>query len=151
MEADDLAKITNYAEYLERHPPIHRVEIFENTSWSCVHGIERWRGNCGCNSGGHPGWTQEWRGRSGRRWTGCATRWRRSSKKRRGRLLKDPWAARDDYISVVLDRSPAEHRSLLSRHTPRGIRAGGARHRAQAARTATARHADVHELRLVFR
>jgi hypothetical protein len=49
IESNPLAQLTNYAEYLEWHPPIHRVEIFENSSWSCTHGIERWRGNGGCN------------------------------------------------------------------------------------------------------
>ena len=56
-----LAKITNYGEFLEKHPPTHQVEIFENSSWSCVHGVERWRSNCGCNSGGHGDWNQTWR------------------------------------------------------------------------------------------
>ena len=43
IESKDLAEITNYGQYLEFHPPTHEVEIFENTSWSCIHGIERWR------------------------------------------------------------------------------------------------------------
>lgn len=61
IEAQGLARITNYGEYLEKHPPTHQVEIYENSSWSCVHGVERWRNDCGCQSGMHHGWTQSWR------------------------------------------------------------------------------------------
>ena len=62
IEENGLAKLTNYGEYLEKFPPAHDVEIFENTAWSCAHGVGRWKENCGCNSGGHGGWNQEWRG-----------------------------------------------------------------------------------------
>lgn len=61
IESRQLARITNYGEYLANHPPTHEVEIISNTSWSCMHGVERWRGDCGCNSGMKPGWTQHWR------------------------------------------------------------------------------------------
>jgi len=61
IRSREWAQITNYGEFLEKHPPTHQVEIFENSSWSCVHGIERWRAHCGCNSGGHGGWNQQWR------------------------------------------------------------------------------------------
>ncbi len=54
-------EITNYATYLEKYPPKYEVKIIENSSWSCAHGIERWRSNCGCSTGGGPGWNQEWR------------------------------------------------------------------------------------------
>ncbi|WP_051617048.1 DUF3536 domain-containing protein [Desulfonatronovibrio hydrogenovorans] len=53
--------LTNYASYLEQHPPEYQVRIREKTSWSCIHGVERWREDCGCKDGGHPHWNQRWR------------------------------------------------------------------------------------------
>jgi hypothetical protein len=52
IESSGLAKVTNYGEFLERHPAEHDAEVLENTAWSCVHGVGRWNTNCGCNSGG---------------------------------------------------------------------------------------------------
>src|SRR5205085_262539 len=60
LEEKHLAKLTNYGEFLQKNPPAHEVEVLENTSWSCSHGIERWRSHCGCNSG-RDGWSQLWR------------------------------------------------------------------------------------------
>ncbi|NLV96406.1 MAG: DUF3536 domain-containing protein [Desulfovibrionales bacterium] len=57
----DQVQMTNYAAYLAAHPPTHEVLIYENTSWSCVHGLERWKTHCGCSTGGHPDWMQDWR------------------------------------------------------------------------------------------
>ncbi len=54
--------LTNYAAYLAAHPPMREVRIREQSSWSCVHGVERWRADCGCTAGGHPEWNQAWRG-----------------------------------------------------------------------------------------
>jgi hypothetical protein len=54
-------KLTNYASYLEENPPQDQVRIREKTSWSCVHGIQRWQDDCGCRDGGHPDWNQRWR------------------------------------------------------------------------------------------
>ncbi len=104
LEVSNGVKLTNYGEYLERHPPTHEVEIVENTAWSCSHGIERWRSNCGCNSG-RQGWNQEWRGPLRK-----ALDWLRDSltphfERKAAPLLKDPWDARDEYVRVILDRS----------------------------------------------
>ncbi len=105
IEANDLATLVNYAQYLDLHPPDHEVRIFDNSSWSCIHGIERWRTNCGCNTGGRSEWNQEWRGP-----LRASLDWLRDEMTARfeeqaSLLFSDPWACRDGYISVVLDRT----------------------------------------------
>lgn len=106
IKKDKTANLTNYGEYLEKFPPVYEAEIFENTSWSCAHGVERWRSNCGCNSGGNAGWSQQWRGplRSALDW--LRDELGKPFEEACRELLKDPWASRDDYINVILDRRP---------------------------------------------
>ncbi len=113
-------KVTIYGEILERHPPQYEVEIFENSSWSCVHGIERWRAHCGCNSG-RDGWTQHWRAplREALNW--LRDELARIYEREITRYLRDGWAARDDYICVILDRSEANVESFLTRHALREL------------------------------
>ncbi len=124
IQSDNLASLTNYAEYLEKCPPTSQVEIFDNTSWSCAHGVERWWKDCGCNSGGHQGWNQAWRTplREGLDWLrdNLAPHY----EKKAGQFLKDPWAARNDYIQLILDRSPETAAQFLERHAARKLEAG---------------------------
>jgi alpha-amylase/alpha-mannosidase (GH57 family) len=106
IEARKIARLTNYGEYLAKHPPTQQAEIWERTAWSCSHGVERWNSNCGCSSGGYPNWNQEWRMPLRH-----AFDWLRDSlavdfEKKGKELLRDPWAARDEYIQIILDRSP---------------------------------------------
>jgi len=121
VESRGLAHITNYGEFLERHPPTHEVEVIENTSWSCVHGVERWRRGCGCTTGQHPGWNQEWRAPLRQ-----AVDWLRDTLSPRyeeaaRRYLRDPWMARDNYIEVVLDRSQQTVERFLARRALRAL------------------------------
>ncbi|HEY1817546.1 MAG TPA: DUF3536 domain-containing protein [Kofleriaceae bacterium] len=100
-------RLTNYAEFRAKVPATWEVLLVENSSWSCAHGISRWRDDCGCNSGGHPGWNQRWR-----RPLRDAFDWLRdqvaSALDSVGALLfRDPWAARDAYIDVLLERARA--------------------------------------------
>lgn len=109
-------RLTNYAEFLANHPPTHEVEIVENTAWSCAHGVGRWKEDCGCRAASRPGWTQQWRGP-----LRAALDWLRDEvaalyEKAAAKLFKDPWAARDAYIDVVLNRSADNVTAFLARH-----------------------------------
>ncbi len=120
LEATAGVRLTNYGQYLERHPPAHEVEILENSAWSCPHGLGRWQGHCGCNTG-RPGWAQHWRGP-----LRAALDWLRDElaplyETHAGKLFRDPWAARDDYIDVVLDRRPATVDAFLRCHAGRAL------------------------------
>jgi len=106
IEKNKLVDITIYGEYLEKHPAEYEVEIMEATSWSCAHGVERWRSNCGCRIGGiHQDWTQEWRAplREALDWL------RDEMMPLYVQYIQDfhisPWSIRDAYIDVILDRS----------------------------------------------
>jgi alpha-amylase/alpha-mannosidase (GH57 family) len=105
IEKNNLAKLTIYGEYLERHPPEYEVEIIENSSWSCLHGIERWRADCGCNSGTNPGWRQEWRGPLREALDWLRERTAVVYERELSVFVDDPWAIRNAYIEVILDRS----------------------------------------------
>ncbi len=108
--------ITNYGEYLERHPPTHEVEVLEGSSWSCVHGVERWRSDCGCHSGAQPEWNQGWRAPLRQAIDSLRAEIDAAYEDGARVLFADPWAARDDYIRVVLDRQESTVRSFLADH-----------------------------------
>lgn len=98
-------KIVNYAEYLELNPPEMEVDIKQASSWSCFHGVGRWKEDCGCSTGGHPGWNQKWR-----KPLRTALDYLRDElihiyEKEGKHYFKNPWSVRNNYIDVILDRS----------------------------------------------
>jgi alpha-amylase/alpha-mannosidase (GH57 family) len=104
--------LTNPAAFRDCCPPTDEVEIVERTSWSCVHGVERWQADCGCKTGGEAGWTQAWR-----KPLRAAIDWLRDElaelyESRAGEVLRDPWAARDRYVACLLD--PARTEAFLT-------------------------------------
>jgi alpha-amylase/alpha-mannosidase (GH57 family) len=116
IEAGTDARLTNYAAFLADNPPAHEVRIRENSSWSCAHGIERWRSDCGCHTGGKPDWNQAWRAP-----LRDALDWLRDTlaprfEEQAATHLIDPWAARDAYIDLILDRSDDALAAFLQRH-----------------------------------
>lgn len=124
IETQSLARLTNYGEFLELHPPTYEVDVVPLTSWSCIHGVERWRSDCGCRTGGEGSWNQQWRGplRS-------ALDWLRDElipvfEQRAADLLRSPWAARDAYADVILNRSDSAIQNFMRAQASRELSPG---------------------------
>ena len=115
LQQDKNVRLTNYGMYLAEFPPQYECEIVEDTSWSCAHGVERWRSDCGCN-GGHPGWNQKWRTPLREGLDELRDALIPLTEQEGARLFKDVWAARDGYIGVILDRNPEGVDEFLRRH-----------------------------------
>ena len=123
IEGGEVARLTNYGEYLELFPPAFEVEIRERTSWSCSHGIERWNSDCGCSSGGYPQWNQQWRTPLRESLDWLRDRLAAGFEQKGGAFFKDPWGARDAYIEVVLNRGMEEAEKFLGVHASRELEA----------------------------
>ena len=115
LEADTTVNLVNYGSFLEKFPPEYECEIVENTSWSCAHGVERWRSNCGCN-GGKPGCNQLWRAPLREALDELRDAVAPITEQEGGKLFKDVWEARDAYIEVVLDRSDESTERFFQAH-----------------------------------
>jgi alpha-amylase/alpha-mannosidase (GH57 family) len=120
IDADSEAHLVNYGEFLSLHPPSRKARVVEASSWSCAHGVERWRGDCGCSTGQHPDWNQQWRGPLRQ-----ALDWLRDLliepfEVIGSRLFHDPWAARNAYIAVILGGSEEE---FMTTHARPGLTA----------------------------
>lgn len=122
--AQDFA-ITNYGEFLDRHLPETEVEISngpkgEGSSWSCTHGVGRWIRDCGCHTGGAPGWNQSWRGPLREALDFLRDQGEVYFESTRGALFIDPRSARDDAVRLVLDERESRE-AFLDRHAARQL------------------------------
>mgnify|MGYP000683643611 CR=1 FL=1 len=109
-------ELTNYGQFLELHPPEWEARIHENSSWSCVHGVERWRSDCGCHTGGKAGWNQKWRKPLRAALDSVRERLVSVFDEEGRPLFDDHWAARDAYIELVLDRDQQKANAFIRRH-----------------------------------
>lgn len=121
--------VVNYAEFLDIHQPEWEVVLkdgynLEGSSWSCLHGVDRWKKDCGCNTGSQPGWNQKWR-----------EPLRDGLNSLRDKLsvvyeilgrdyFKDVWEARNEYINIILDNSPDNINNFFSRYSKRELNSG---------------------------
>jgi alpha-amylase/alpha-mannosidase (GH57 family) len=120
IEQTGRARLTNYGEFLDKFPPEWEAEVVEDTSWSCAHGVERWRSNCGCN-GGKSGWNQEWRTPLREALDFLRDETAPLAEAFAAPLLTDLWQARDAYIDVMLDRSAESKERFLASHATRAL------------------------------
>ncbi len=110
---------THPAHVLAHNDPTHDVEIDLGedglgSSWSCAHGVGRWFRNCGCHTGGQDGWNQEWRKPLRDALDYIRDEAQKLFEEHATKFFEDPWAARDDYIHILLD--PGASRSFFARH-----------------------------------
>lgn len=97
--------LTNYAQYLEKHPPTFEVRLLEPSSWSCAHGVSRWDDDCGCSAAGQLGWKQTWRKPLRQALDKLRDQLADLFEQEGSRLFADPWAARDAFVEVMLDHN----------------------------------------------
>jgi alpha-amylase/alpha-mannosidase (GH57 family) len=121
VERDPDVALTNYGRFLAENPPAWEVEIHENTSWSCAHGIERWRSDCGCKLDPSRNWHQRWRAPLRESLDWLRSRMDPFFEQRAAALVKDPWAARNDYVRVIADRRSERLGEFCSAHQCRAL------------------------------
>src|SRR5512133_87424 len=96
-------ELVNLGQALDRVPAEWEAEIAEGSSWSCAHGVERWRSDCGCQVGAEPGWNQAWRAPLRAALDALRDAAGEVYERELAPVLPDPWGARDAYVEVVLD------------------------------------------------
>lgn len=103
-------RVESFASVLARHPAQDEVRLHAPSSWSCAHGVERWRSDCGCRLAPAPsGRPMHWRAplRQALDWLAAELH---TLYEREGALLfDDPWAVRDGYGTVRRDPVAAAH------------------------------------------
>lgn len=114
--------VTNYSEYLSLFPPDYEVRLKrgnngEGTSWSCIHGVERWKSDCGCNTGGEPGWNQKWREPLRNALNGLRDSLASIFVTEGKKYFTDVWKARNEYIKIILDSSNENIKSFFGENS----------------------------------
>ena len=115
IHTDKSAQLTVYGAFLAAHPPQLEVEILPLSSWSCAHGVERWRSDCGCHISTDSSWNQKWRAPLRDAFDHLRDQLIPLFERFAGEIFSDPWATRDAYIEVILDRSTAHVKSFLTK------------------------------------
>jgi alpha-amylase/alpha-mannosidase (GH57 family) len=119
-------ELINYGAFLKRFPPVYEAEIDEGpkgegTSWSCAHGVGRWKEDCGCSTGGKPGWNQKWRKPLREALDLLRDELSLVFEREGEKIFQDIWEARNGYIEVILNRSPERINSFFDQYGRKGL------------------------------
>ena len=87
--------------WLKKYPANKWVSIHEGTSWSCLHGVERWRGDCECTPG-----DGRWKGYLRQAFNRLAHSIDKIYADRLMEYKIDPWRLRNSFIHVILRQLP---------------------------------------------
>lgn len=113
--------VENFASFIARHPARADVRLVSPTSWSCEHGIERWRSNCGCRLDALRFPSQAWRAPLRQAVDALAAGIHLIFERDGAGLLPDPWAARDAYGDIVSVMGDAPRERFLDAHARAGL------------------------------
>lgn len=119
-------EIINYGTFLKRFPPVYEVELDEGpkgegSSWSCAHGVGRWKEDCGCSTGGQAGWNQKWRKPLREALDFLREELGNVFEKEGEGIFKDVWEARNGYIELIRDRSEKTRRKYFEQYGVKGL------------------------------
>lgn len=121
IQADKTCQLAIYGAYLAAHPAQMEIEIVPMSSWSCAHGVERWRSDCGCHIGSDPSWNQGWRAPLRAAFDHLRDQLAPLFESHGGEIFSEPWAIRDAYIEVILDRSTPHVKDFLKKAAGREL------------------------------
>ncbi|MGH7864021.1 MAG: DUF3536 domain-containing protein, partial [Candidatus Binataceae bacterium] len=110
---DDLV-ITNCAQYLAMRGAHGEFTAAAATSWSCPHGVERWRSDCGCRTDPHT--AQEWRAPLHEAMHFVTDHVTSLYDRFAPELVADPGLIAHEGIRLLIDPNPAIHQEFFKRH-----------------------------------
>jgi len=120
LEHEGTVRLESFASFLARRPPEEDVVIVEPSSWSCAHGVDRWRADCGCKIAPDRPTQQRWRAVLRDGLDELAQDLHADFEREAGRAFADPWAVRDAY-GTVLDGAPEDVAALVRAHAKAGV------------------------------
>ncbi len=98
LETRGDVRVENFASLLARHPAQHEVRLVAPSSWSCPHGVERWRSDCACRMApADSARPMHWRAPLREALDRLAGALHAIYAREGEALLGDPWTVRDGY------------------------------------------------------